>query len=68
MRTEVIRCPHCHLEVTLGQRGKEPSIDYDVEEWRKRCRYPELGGAGWCIVRKENNGTPPRKSDPIGKN
>jgi hypothetical protein len=67
MATDVIRCPHCQLEVTLGQTGEEPSIDYDLEEWRRRCRYPELGGAGWCIARKENDGIPTRNSGPTGK-
>jgi hypothetical protein len=67
MVTDVVRCPHCHLKVTLGETGKEPSIQYDVQEWQERCRYPELGGAGWCLAREENSGSPTRKLGPTSK-
>lgn len=61
MANEVASCPHCGLAMTLTQSARGPLLDYDREQWRRRCKYVHLGGAGWCLVEKPDGDKPKRR-------
>ncbi len=62
--SDEIRCPHCRLPLRISRDPASPAIDYDREEWSRRCRYPQLGSPAMCLAepRTTDNGAPVLKA------
>jgi len=53
--SDEIRCPHCRLPLRISRDPTSPAIDYDREEWRRRCKYPHLGSPAMCLTEPRTN-------------
>ena len=59
MRVETVTCGYCGFVLTLEFRDVSPKWAYDAEEWRSRCKQPNLGDPCWCVLyaaRERNRG------------
>lgn len=54
--TDEIRCPHCRLPLRISRDPTNPKIDYSREEWRRRCKHPELGSPAMCLTEHRSTG------------
>jgi len=45
-------CPHCGLTLVVSQQGVHQTIEYDMSEWQKRCRWQALQSPVLCLVRR----------------
>src|SRR5262245_16760380 len=48
MPTETITCPHCGLSLAV-ETDTATDFRYDVEEWRRLCKQPDLGTPVFCM-------------------
>jgi hypothetical protein len=50
------KCPHCGLPLTIVRDFSGPvQLRYDPDDWRRRCKRPELGGPAMCFAEEAPN-------------
>ena len=47
-----LKCPHCGLVMTLSKGPGGPQLHYDTDEWKRRCKYPELKSPALCLTER----------------
>jgi hypothetical protein len=48
-----VRCPHCRLALRISQGAGGPLLDYDVEEWKRRCKHLDLNSPAHCLAERK---------------
>ena len=61
MTVKTITCPDCGLLLNVARDAADSRsiYEYDVNDWRRRCKRLDLGPV-WCLSRRD--GTSPAKS------
>ena len=62
MSDEAITCPDCGLAVTIVLAPGTNTVNFGGEDWRQRCKRPELGGPLWCIIARDGTSQDPKQS------
>src|SRR6476659_3166517 len=44
-------CTECGFVMEIRHDAGGAVLIYDVEDWRRRCKYVELGGPVWCLLK-----------------
>ena len=60
MPTKTITCRDCGLLVRVLPEATGTKLDFDFNDWRRRCKRRDLGGPAWCFVLRP---TPRPKTD-----
>ena len=47
---EITTCPHCGLVLRVETRTEDFTIRYDIDEWRQRCKVPDLSSPALCLT------------------
>ena len=47
---EITICPRCGLVLRVETRADDLTFSYDVEEWRQRCKVPDLSSPALCLT------------------
>jgi hypothetical protein len=50
MPTKSSSCPHCGLALTIKPDKTETRLSFEVEEWKRLCKYLYLGSPLLCLV------------------
>ncbi len=50
-------CPHCGLKLTIVP-NKPATHSYDFEEWKHRCKFPDLDSPVLCLVARGGSPSP----------
>jgi hypothetical protein len=53
MPADTLRCPHCALKMTVRQTPSGSSLAYDEEEWKRRCKRPDLMSPAMCLAERD---------------
>lgn len=53
MAVETTTCPHCGLALQVETRAEDFTVSFDGEEWRQRCKYPDLGSPALCLAQED---------------
>jgi hypothetical protein len=48
-----VHCPHCGLMLTIGQNAHGPTLSYDRDEWKRRCKRLDLASPALCLAERE---------------
>jgi hypothetical protein len=57
------KCPHCRLPLTIVRDSNGPvQLRYDPDDWRRRCKRPDLGGPAMCFAEADPSAW---KSKPV---
>ena len=48
---KTITCPNCGLVLRVTRDPDGSRLIYDVKEWKRVCKRPDLGDPAWCLVR-----------------
>jgi hypothetical protein len=50
------KCPHCRLPLTIVRDSSGPvQLRYDLDDWGRRCKRPNLGGPAMCFAETDPN-------------
>ena len=61
MPAKSITCPDCGLVVRVTRDAKGSKLIYDVNDWQRRCKHPDLDDPALCLVWRKR--TPSKKSE-----
>jgi hypothetical protein len=53
MSPKTIICPDCGLDIRVLSDATGSKLVYDINDWQRRCRRPNLGGVALCLVRRK---------------
>jgi hypothetical protein len=51
-----IFCPHCGLALTIDDSQGGTVVGYAPAEWRRLCKYPDLGSPALCLLQGSGSG------------
>jgi hypothetical protein len=61
MPVKTITCPDCGLVLKVVRGVAKSTVLYDVSDWQRRCKRPDLDDPAWCLLQRD--GTSPKKLD-----
>jgi hypothetical protein len=47
MRTPLV-CPDCGTPISVDLDREGIQVEYDIDEWTRRCAHPDAGGPTMC--------------------
>ena len=56
MPAKTLSCPHCGLTLTVKPSKTDTRLTYDINEWKRRCKHPDLDSPVRCLVEKDTKG------------
>jgi hypothetical protein len=57
MPAKTITRPDCGLVLRVVRDATGTNFTYDINEWQRRCKRPELDDPAWCLIQRDGMGS-----------